>query len=189
MDSGILITSDGVAAIKNIFSEMSDLNALNRVIYSRKMRGALFSENTDFDSFYSSLYAMQIGGVRYLESEEDNCLEHELKPILKLEILTDLSIARKSDSGEFRKSLIDEFLVADILNMRNSIADLIPLPTKLSAFETGCIFMRFNIYANINKKLEKAEAPGLSEEIINNSSQWKAIFENYKISEYQLSLI
>lgn len=113
----------------------------------------------------------------------------KLKPGLDIDFLLDAEIKPKKENP----ALIDEWLVADILDCIGSIQTVSPVPLKLRAMQVGCVQLGFRHELDASTILgsepeaRDSKLRTLKDFFRLDNEEWRDIVERYSIIEIQFT--
>lgn len=184
MNEGFFLSPEALEEAKELFAERFRSTKKDAArIYKRDLSSI---DWTSFDELYLALYEFNLYGRRsrkLKQKKRPDTFAHRMS----LRLLIDKDFPNIEDGQKFEQTLIDEFLISDLMKLRGRIEEIISYPVELREFGVGCIFLEFNIFGKPNKT--KKSLPSLDEDHIKSSRVWNSLKSRFEISELELNSI
>lgn len=184
MNKGYYLSAEAFSEAQRLFATVRDNPKLARQEAERILNVSK-SDWSSFDELYLALYCMALTGKHHASRHENDGPSEGLRKRMSLRLLIDRDLPNVTRESTFEETLVDEFLVADLINLRARIEELVPYQTTLSEFGTGCIFLEFNIYAS--DEGPKGPLPEMTRSFIESSPAWNSVRDRFSISELELN--
>jgi hypothetical protein len=158
---GLFLTEKGFHVARGLYDLAMKGDNLNLVPLVRdKIRHAMSDEDSTFDDFYAAIYGLKLSNHReHFNVGKDGAPNSyrvaELKAMLGLEFH---DFDRKAS---FDQSLINEYMVADVMSFNFALRDLLPYEVAIQKVGTGCLWLEYSIYGFGTEKA-RPDLPQLS---------------------------
>jgi hypothetical protein len=160
---GIFLSADGLNHVHQIYDAFREKAAATLTDAIKDSRTWLLEDKwTSFDHLYVSLYATNLlrneekrdgAQVRRLISpvpdafRRSNAIEGGFSRHGILKILVNAQLPTGTSETEFDQTLIDEFVVSDLQQLRGTVEQILPFKMIVECFAPGGIGIEFGIYA------------------------------------------
>lgn len=208
MDAGLYISEEGVRFAREMFERVvsvpswhdkKNLSAREQisVLLKKFQKERSLQEDASYDDYYLHFYLLhlaQMPSVRISSSAGKGLSKlFDLSALLRFknDEYDQFRLPVLSEKLTFEKSLINEFIVADVLYFASSVKELIPYPVGLEQLGLGCISLEFGIYG-LGEVPKDSSLPFLSKHDIEadiehtKSERWRQVKQRFCVEQMQL---
>ena len=192
---GIFLSPAGLKRVRSLFNEyLISHERVREVRSERWFKNAGFpdmsiGEQATFDDWYVGLYLLRLSGLDHIDVKSEG-VSSDLREMFRLRTMHRFALGDNEALTEFRDTLIDEHLVADVMLFSNAIRHLVPYEVHMRSIETGCLWFEFGVYGSPKKSVQ--ELPFLKKSDIEASADdtthpgWAALKRRFKIEASEL---
>ncbi len=176
--AGLSLTTEGMDKAREAYrryqESANDRDLRPRIDqYTARLLGDDWS---NFDDIYVGFYALNLLTRRKISEEASENESGRVAPVVNVEL--DVAFPLVSRRTGFEQTLLDEFLVSDVIVAKQRIAQLIPYRTRLQSFSFGCVRMQFAILGFHSQGVTTGPL-GLNSSRLRDSPAWSAVRKRF----------
>ncbi len=182
---GLFVTRRGMERVESAFKL-----AAEGVLDPGSSR-QLLHYDASFDDYYLGIYILNLTPQH----------EIELKPLVKpglarlrsLRAMLQVDFPTFKPGMSFQDSILDETVVADLIQFMQRVRTLVPYPTSMEAFGLGCVWMAFGIYGKGAGKSRERDLPALEKKDDEADPEhtahpaWRQLKLRFPVSAFELN--
>jgi hypothetical protein len=192
---GLFLTHAGLERTKEIFEKVkyskkeAHISNIAEVINTNGVLDELFDEKwVSFDNIYAGMYLLNLFAGTEITARKSHRSGNHVER-MTLDLMVDVEFPKFTKDCDFEATLLSEYVVADIIKLKEAIGDLVSYPITPRAFSYGCLFMGFSIFGKARPEGRDSSdvgMPGLNRNIIDDHPSWNSLKNRFKIRHIDL---
>ena len=178
---GLFLSAEGLARVRTAYEALRGRGDSKVLLTAQAILGA--EAWRSFDDLYLAIYVGRLHTWKAATFIQPQLAKAGLKLARRLYVLLDIDVPTFVHSGSFEETLLSEFVVADLMQLRAAIQFMVPYPVRLERFSVGCIELEFGVWGPHDAD-PSDELPGLEESELRDLSTWQDLSRRFNVVEH-----
>jgi hypothetical protein len=195
MKEGVFLSAPALERTRSAFAEvarsLADSGFKQSKLGSELVDKVGLRDDSGFDDYYLCLYISHLANIGSLHIEPN--AKPGLSKLLALKALLDINLPEYKPGMTFDQTLLDEYLVADILLFTKAVKQIIPYATYVEGIGLGCVWLEFGVYGDRKGFTPGRDLPFLSKKVAEASSAetehpaWRDAKMRFRVAAVELN--